>query len=144
MAITDELKSGNFSLYGQWQVSYGITLALILFGIINFSIGWSLIGWIIAFLLIFIEIPLCLKCCPTSQKFDDFLTKFHNSYLRAGAYLVFCILMWIAVGVGHRSLQSISAILLTIAALAYGFAAIKGQAPASSTITGGTGVSTIV
>ncbi|KAF9926640.1 Golgi apparatus membrane protein tvp18 [Mortierella alpina] len=164
MAITDELKSGNFSLYGQWYVSYGITLsiptvsptcaktlssllscsALILFGILSFSIGWSLIGWIIAFLLVFIEIPLCLKCCPTSQKFDDFLTKFHNSYFRAGAYLVFCILMWIAVGVGHRNLQAISAILLTLATLAYGLAAVKGQAPASSTITGGTGVSTIV
>ncbi|KAF9576741.1 Golgi apparatus membrane protein tvp18 [Mortierella alpina] len=105
MAITDELKSGNFSLYGQW-----------------------------CGLLSIVVLP----------DYDDFLTKFHNSYLRAGAYLVFCILMWIAVGVGHRGLQAISAVLLTLAALAYGFAAVKGQAPASSTITGGTGVSTIV
>ncbi|KAF9287270.1 Golgi apparatus membrane protein tvp18 [Mortierella alpina] len=101
---------------------------------------------IIAFLLVFIEIPLCLKVTKRIMlpDHDDFLTKFHNSYLRAGAYLVFCILMWIAVGAGHRNLQAISAILLTLAALAYGLAAIKGQAPASSTITGGSGVSTIV
>ncbi|KAF9907839.1 Golgi apparatus membrane protein tvp18 [Linnemannia zychae] len=117
MSLIDEIRSGNFSLYGQW---------------------------IIAFLLIFIEIPLCMKCCPTSEKFDNFLTKFQNSYFRAGAYLVFCILMWIAVGAGHRNLQVVSALLLTLAFLAYGFAALRGQTPTSSSITGGTGVSTIV
>ncbi|KAF9188365.1 Golgi apparatus membrane protein tvp18 [Haplosporangium sp. Z 11] len=142
MSLITEFKSGNCSLYGQWCGLLSIVF-LILFGIINFSIGWSLIGWIIAFLLIFIEIPLCMKCCPTSAN-DSFLEKFHNSYLRAGAYLVFCILMWIAVGVGHRNLQAISALFLTFAALAYGFAAFRGQTPTSSSITGGTGVSTIV
>ncbi|KAG0200704.1 hypothetical protein BGX33_010833 [Mortierella sp. NVP41] len=75
---------------------------------------------------------------------DSFLTKFQNSYFRAGAYLVFCILMWIAVGAGHKGVQAVSALLLTFAALSYGLAAIKGQTPASSAITGGTGVSTIV
>jgi len=63
-------------------------LALILFGILNFHIAWSLIGWIIAFLLIFIEVPLCMKCCPTSIKFDTFMGRFQNSYFRAGAYLM--------------------------------------------------------
>ncbi|KAG0378472.1 Golgi apparatus membrane protein tvp18 [Mortierella sp. AD032] len=143
MSIVDEFRSGNFSLYGQWCGLLSI-VALILFGILSFSIGWSLMGWIIAFLLIFIEIPLCMKCCPTSEKFDNFLTKFQNSYFRAGAYLVFCILMWVAVGAGNRKLQSISALLLTFASLAYGFAAFRGQPPTSSSLTGGTGVSTIV
>ncbi|KAG0272838.1 Golgi apparatus membrane protein tvp18 [Linnemannia exigua] len=143
MSIIDEFRSGNFSLYGQWCGLLAI-VALILFGILDLSIGWSLMGWIIAFLLIFIEIPLCMKCCPTSEKFDNFLTKFQNSYFRAGAYLVFCILMWIAVGAGHRKLQSISALLLTFASFSYGIAAFRGQTPTSSTLTGGTGVSTIV
>ncbi|KAF8944725.1 hypothetical protein BGZ47_003791 [Haplosporangium gracile] len=93
MSIVDEIRSGNFSLYGQ---------------------------------------------C------DNFLTKFQNSYFRAGAYLVFAILMWIAVGVGHRNLQVVSALLLTFAFLAYTFAALRGQTPTSSAVTGGTGVSTIV
>jgi len=52
--------------------------------------------------------------------------------------------MWLGVGVGHANLQAISALLLTFAALSYGFAALRGQTPASSTITGGTGVSTMV
>ncbi|KAK3829565.1 MAG: hypothetical protein JOS17DRAFT_748643 [Linnemannia elongata] len=143
MSIVDEIRSGNFSLYGQWCGLLSI-VALILFGIISFSIGWSLIGWIIAFLLVFIEIPLCMKCCPTSEKFDNFLTKFQNSYFRAGAYLVFAILMWIAVGVGHRTVQTVSALLLTFGFLSYTFAALRGQTPTSSAITGGTGVSTIV
>ncbi|GJJ75763.1 hypothetical protein EMPS_08121 [Entomortierella parvispora] len=85
-----------------------------------------------------------MKCCPTSAKFDTFMGRFQNSYFRAGAYLIFCILMWLGVGVGHANLQTISALLLTFAALSYGFAALRGQTPASSTITGGTGVSTMV
>ncbi|KAG0349807.1 Golgi apparatus membrane protein tvp18 [Podila minutissima] len=133
MSIIDEFKCGLLSI-----------VALIIFGIINFKLLWSLIGWIIALLLVFIEIPMCLKCCPTSPKFDEFVTKFHNSYFRAAAYLVFAILMWLAVGVGKASVQTVSALLLTFACLAYGIAAGRGQTPASSAITGGTGVSNIV
>ncbi|KAI7819623.1 hypothetical protein BC939DRAFT_253453 [Gamsiella multidivaricata] len=143
MSLIDEFRSGNFSLYGQWCGLISI-IALIIFGIINFSLGWSLMGWIIAFLLVFIEIPLCMKCCPTSVNFDSYMSKFQNSYLRTAAYLVFAVLMWVAVGVGHRTVQVVSALFLTFAAIAYGIAAIRGQTPASSTVTGGTGVSTIV
>ncbi|KAF9926516.1 hypothetical protein FBU30_003919 [Linnemannia zychae] len=75
---------------------------------------------------------------------DNFLTKFQNSYFRAAAYLIFCILMWLAVGAGHKTVQVVSALLLTFAALCYGIAAMRGQTPTSSSITGGTGVSTIV
>ncbi|KAG0277798.1 Golgi apparatus membrane protein tvp18 [Linnemannia gamsii] len=142
MSIVDEFRSGNFSLYGQWCGLLSI-VALILFGIFSFSVVWSPIGWVIAFILLFIEIPLCLKCCPTSEKFDSFLTKFQNSYFRAGAYLVFCILMWVAVGTGH-GLQAISALFLTLAFVSYAIAGFRGQTPTSSAITGGTGVSTIV
>ncbi|KFH71583.1 hypothetical protein MVEG_01881 [Podila verticillata NRRL 6337] len=143
MSIVDEFKSGNFSLYGQWCGLLSI-IALIIFGIINFKIVWSLIGWIIAFLLVFIEIPMCMKCCPTSAKFDEFVTKFHNSYFRAVAYLIFAVLMWLAVGLGKAGVQAVSALLLTFACLAYGLAAARGQTPTSSAITGGSGVSTIV
>ncbi|KAF9909289.1 hypothetical protein BX616_011237 [Lobosporangium transversale] len=72
------------------------------------------------------------------------MTQFHNPVFRTGAYIVFAVLMWVAVGAGHRGVQTVSALLLTFAALCYGFAAFRGQTPASSTITGGTGVSTIV
>jgi hypothetical protein len=52
--------------------------------------------------------------------------------------------MWLAVGIGSLNLQIISALALSFAAVSYVIAAIRHQTPASSTITGGTGVSTIV
>ncbi|KAG0203428.1 Golgi apparatus membrane protein tvp18 [Mortierella sp. GBA30] len=119
-------------------------VCLILFSILSFNILWSILGWIIAFLLVFIEIPLCMKCCPTSAKFDNFLTQFQNSYFRATAYIVFAVILWLAVGVGGRTLQVISALVLTFGAISYIIAALRNQTPASSTITGGAGVSTIV
>ncbi|KAG0354584.1 hypothetical protein BC939DRAFT_460655 [Gamsiella multidivaricata] len=143
MGLIDEFRSGNFSLYGQWCGLLSI-VCLILFGILSLNVLWSILAWIIAFLLIFIEIPLCLKCCPTSAKFDNFLGQFQNSYFRAAAYIVFAVIMWLAVGVGGRTLQVVSALLLTAGAVSYVIAAARHQTPASSTITGGTGVSTIV
>ncbi|KAF9900980.1 hypothetical protein BX616_002429 [Lobosporangium transversale] len=83
-------------------------------------------------------------CCPTSAKFDNFLTQFQNSYFRAAGYVVFAIIMWLAFGIGGRTLQIVSALLLTGGAVSYTIAALRHQTPASSTITGGTGVSTIV
>ncbi|KAF9286148.1 Golgi apparatus membrane protein tvp18 [Mortierella alpina] len=119
-------------------------VSLILFGILSFHFLWSILGWIIAFLLVFIEIPLCMKCCPTSAKFDNILTKFQDSYFRGAAYIIFAIVLWLAVGLGGRTLQVVSALLLTFGAVSYSIAALRHQTPASSTITGGTGVSTIV
>ncbi|KAK3835998.1 MAG: golgi apparatus membrane protein TVP18 [Linnemannia elongata] len=143
MGLADEFRSGNFSLYGQWCGLISI-VCLIVFGIVSLHVVWSIIGWIIAFLLVFIEIPLCLKCCPTSAKFDNFLHQFQNSFFRALAYVVFAVVMWLAVGVGSATLQVVSALALTFGAVSYVIAAARHQTPASSTITGGTGVSTIV
>ncbi|KAF9548892.1 Golgi apparatus membrane protein tvp18 [Mortierella hygrophila] len=152
MGLADEFRSGNFSLYGQWQkrdhfstkFSARFVLGLIVFGVVSFHVFWSIIAWIMAFLLVFIEIPLCLKCCPTSAKFDNALQQFQNSYFRAVAYVVFAVVMWLAVGLGGRTLQIVSALTLSFGAVSYVIAAARHQTPASSTITGGTGVSTIV
>ncbi|KAF9426379.1 Golgi apparatus membrane protein tvp18 [Entomortierella beljakovae] len=143
MGLLDEFKAGNFSLYGQWCGLISI-VTLIVFGIIPLHVAWSVIGWIIAFILVFVEIPLCMKCCPTSEKFDRFVSKTQNSYFRAGLYFVFAVIMWIAVGAGGRTVQCVSALLLTFATIAYGIAGARDQSPASSAITGGTGVSSIV
>ncbi|KAF9096392.1 Golgi apparatus membrane protein tvp18 [Mortierella sp. AD031] len=85
-----------------------------------------------------------MKCCPTSPTFDNFLSNFQNSYFRSIAYIVFAVVMWLAVGVGGRTLQLIPALSLSFGAVSYIIAAARHQTPASSTITGGTGVSTIV
>ncbi|KAG0006751.1 hypothetical protein BGZ65_004326 [Modicella reniformis] len=128
-----------FKVFGLFSI-----IALIVFGILSFSPIWSILGWISAFLLVFVEVPMCLKCCPTSAKFDNFLTKFQNSYIRTAGYIVFAAIMWVAVSVVGVGLYIVSAILLTIAAISYAIAAVRHQTHASSTITGGTGVSTIV
>ncbi|KAH7050753.1 golgi apparatus membrane protein TVP18 [Linnemannia elongata] len=143
MGLADEFRSGNFSLYGQWCGLISI-VCLIVFGVLGFHVVWSIIGWIMAFLLVFIEIPLCLKCCPTSAKFDNILQQFQNSYFRAVAYVVFAVVMWLAVGLSSLKLQIVSALTLSFGAVSYVIAAARHQTPASSTITGGTGVSTIV
>ncbi|KAF9102069.1 Golgi apparatus membrane protein tvp18 [Mortierella sp. AM989] len=91
-----------------------------------------------------LAIPFCLKCCPTSAKFDNFLIQFQNSYYRAAGYIVFAIILWIEVGPGNSTIQVINALLLTGGAISYIISALRHQTPASSTITGGSGVSTIV
>ncbi|KAF9277198.1 Golgi apparatus membrane protein tvp18 [Linnemannia elongata] len=159
MGLADEFRSGNFSLYGQWQVSnqhHRLTpsscglisiVCLIVFGVLGFHVVWSIIGWIMAFLLVFIEIPLCLKVTthrPVSSPDDNILQQFQNSYFRAVAYVVFAVVMWLAVGLSSLKLQIVSALTLSFGAVSYVIAAARHQTPASSTITGGTGVSTIV
>ncbi|KAF9364537.1 hypothetical protein BGX34_001255 [Mortierella sp. NVP85] len=74
---------------------------------------------------------------------DNFLIKFQNAIVRAVGYVVFAIIMWLAVANGVV-LHVIGALLLTGAALSYSVSALRHQTYASSTITGGTGVSTIV
>ncbi|KAF9149161.1 hypothetical protein BGX20_006121, partial [Mortierella sp. AD010] len=75
---------------------------------------------------------------------DNFLKQFHISYYRAVAYIVFAVIMWLATFLANRTLQIVNALLLTAAAASYTISALRHQTPASSTITGGTGVSTIV
>lgn len=55
----------------------------------------------------------------------------------------FAAVMWVAVA-RNMTLHVVDALLLTGAAVSYSIAAFRHQTYASSTITGGTGVSTIV
>ncbi|GAA5796788.1 hypothetical protein EDC94DRAFT_618093 [Helicostylum pulchrum] len=89
MGIFDEFKSRNFSLYAQWLGVISIVL-LIALGVISVGSNpiFAILGWVIAFILFFVEIPLCVKFCPTSPKFDGFIARFENSYFRGAMYLV--------------------------------------------------------
>ncbi|KAF9119362.1 hypothetical protein BGW39_000347 [Mortierella sp. 14UC] len=121
MGLADEfLHNQTPTLATQTPCGLISIICLIVFGIVSLNVLWSIIG------------------C------DNFLNQFQNSYFRAVAYIVFAVLMWLAVGVGGRTLQVISALTLTFGAVSYVIAAARHQTPASSTITGGTGVSTIV
>ncbi|KAI9273583.1 hypothetical protein BY458DRAFT_508260 [Sporodiniella umbellata] len=144
MGLFDEAKSRNFSLYGQWLGIVSIIL-LIALGIVGIQhhVVFSIVGWVIAFILACVEIPLCFKMCPTSPKFDSFVSYFENCYFRAIMYLAFAVIMFLSnlLNVGPLIATGVS---LLLAALCYGFAAVSGQAFASSRILGGTGVDNVV
>ncbi|KAI9315939.1 hypothetical protein BX666DRAFT_272419 [Dichotomocladium elegans] len=89
MGIFNEFASRNFSLYAQWCGVISIILLVVL-GVfcVASNIPFAIIGWVFAFVLVFVEVPLCTKFCPTSPKFDNFVAKFENAYLRAVLYLM--------------------------------------------------------
>lgn len=144
MGIFDEFGSKNFSLYGQWAGLVSI-IFLIVFGVLNIVHNpiFSIIGWVISFILVFVELPICMRFCPTSPKFDNFISKFENAYLRAVGYLIFAVVMFLS-NLVNTSTIIVAAVTLLIAAIFYAIAAIRHQPHASSRWTGGTGVDNIV
>ncbi|RKP07758.1 hypothetical protein THASP1DRAFT_30429 [Thamnocephalis sphaerospora] len=87
MGFVKELRSGQYTIYAQWCALISVPL-LILFGILNLTSTpiYSILGFVFAFLITFSEMPLLLKCCPTSERFDTFMKRFENNYFRAGMY----------------------------------------------------------
>lgn len=77
-------------------------------------------------MLIFLEIPLLLRICPTSKKFDDLIRKFHSLWGRATFYLIAATVQWLSLIKQSTSLIA-AAVLLTLAGLFYALAALKGQ-----------------
>lgn len=96
-----------------------------------------------AFLIIFIEIPLLLRICPTSAKFDGFIRKIETNYMRAAFYAILSIVQWISIWPQATSLI-VAAIFLMIAAIFYALAGIKGQAFQGSKTLGGQGVAQMI
>ncbi|KAG9296407.1 hypothetical protein G9A89_014999 [Geosiphon pyriformis] len=140
MGFIEELKAKNFSIYAQWAGLISIVL-LIIFGVIAFTSNpiFCILAWVIAFILVFVEVPILTKVCPTSPTFDQFVKKFENNNIRATGYIVFSTIMWISLVVSTTSLI-VPAITLFFAGLFYGIASVKHQQHAASVLTGGGGV----
>lgn len=96
-----------------------------------------------SFLIIFIEIPLLLRICPTSAKFDTFMRRFTTNYMRAAIYLVMAIVQWLSLVVSASSLIA-AAVVLTLAAAFYALAGVKGQGFVGSKTLGGQGVAQMI
>ncbi|KAI9488133.1 hypothetical protein BDB00DRAFT_884950 [Zychaea mexicana] len=124
MGCCDEVTSKNFSLYGQWLglISVVLLIALGIVGFVN-HIVFSIVGWVLALILLFVEIPLCLKCCPTSPK-------------------LFAVVMFLSTLMDKGPLIA-AAVSLLLAAICYGAGAATGQSFASSKYLGGTGVDNV-
>jgi len=98
---------------------------------------------ICAFIILFIEIPLLLRICPTSAGFDGFIRRFETNYMRAAIYLVMSIIQWLSILALTTSLIACAVVLL-IAAIFYALAGIKGQAFVNSKTLGGQGVAQMI
>ncbi|KAF2712351.1 hypothetical protein K504DRAFT_373332, partial [Pleomassaria siparia CBS 279.74] len=96
-----------------------------------------------AFIIIFIEVPLLLRICPTSPVFDGFIRKFETNYMRAAIYGVMSLLQWLSITVRVTSLIA-AAVLLMFAAIFYLLAGVKGQAFQGSKMMGGQGVAQMI
>ena len=95
--------------------------------------------------LIFIEIPLLLRICPTSAKFDAFIRRFTTNYMRAGIYGVMSLVQWLSLIVDHNGSSLIAAaVVLLIAATFYTLAGLKHQQFVGSKTLGGQGVAQMI
>lgn len=128
--IVADLRSSNFSVYGQW-FSYLNILFCIIFGIANlfhFSgvIVFSIICIVQGFVILFIEVPFLLKICPLSENFIGFVSKFDSNLRRFLFYLGMCLIQWCSLIVRTTSLLVV-AIGLTITCVTYGLGAASHQ-----------------
>lgn len=96
-----------------------------------------------SFIIVFIEIPLLLRICPTSPKFDTFIRKFGSNYMRAAIYLVMSAIQWASIAARVTSLIA-AAVVLLIAAIFYALAGVKGQQFQGSKTLGGQGVAQMI
>ena len=96
-----------------------------------------------AFILIFIEIPLLLRICPTSANFDAFIRRFTTNYMRAAIYGVMSLIQWLSLIIKGTSLIA-AAVTLLLAAVCYALAGVKGQGFVGSKTLGGQGVAQMI
>ncbi|MCJ1310213.1 Golgi apparatus membrane protein tvp18 [Agyrium rufum] len=147
MTLAEEFRSRNFSIYGQWLGVICIILCIAV-GIANLFhlsiiILFSIICLISGLVLIFLEIPLLLRICPTSEKFDVFMRRFTTNYMRAAMYGTMSVIQWLSLIHSATSLIA-AAVMLLLAGLCYLFAALKHQDFAGSKTLGGHGVAQMI
>jgi hypothetical protein len=96
-----------------------------------------------AFLIIFVEVPLLLRICPTSSKFDAAIRRISTNYLRAAAYAVMAVVQFLSCIFRTTSLIA-AGVFLSLTAICYLLAAIRGQAFIGSKTLGGQGVAQMI
>ena len=96
--------------------------------------------------LIFVEIPLLLRICPTSPTFDNFIRRFTTNYMRAAIYGVMSLIQWFSLIYPHERPTSLiaAAVMLLLAAICYFIAGLKGQGFVGSKTLGGQGVAQMI
>ncbi|KAK4454134.1 Golgi apparatus membrane protein TVP18 [Podospora aff. communis PSN243] len=148
MTLKEEFATRNFSIYGQWLGILGMILCFAL-GIANiftfniFIIIFAIIAIVSALVILFIEVPLLLRICPTSSGFDAAIRRVSTNYMRAGAYGVMATVQWLSIIPRATSLIA-AAVILSLTGICYLLAGIKGQAFVGSKTLGGAGVAQMI
>ncbi|KAK3292582.1 Golgi apparatus membrane protein TVP18 [Chaetomium fimeti] len=148
MTLKEEFATRNFSIYGQWL---GILTMILCFalGIANLFtlrvliIILSAVCLASSFVILFIEVPLLLRICPTSSKFDNAIRKITTNYMRAAAYAIMAVVQWLTLIDRATSLIA-AAVFLSLTGICYLLAGIKGQAFVGSKTLGGAGVAQMI
>lgn len=96
-----------------------------------------------ALVLVFVEIPLLLRICPTSAKFDALIRKVTTNYMRAGLYAVMGLFQVLSAAYSASSLIAAGVVML-LTASCYGIAALKNQDFVASKALGGQGVAQMI
>ncbi|KAI0377747.1 Golgi apparatus membrane protein TVP18 [Hypomontagnella monticulosa] len=150
MSLKDEFATRNFSIYGQWLGILSMILCFAL-GIANLFnlffhpllIIFAILALVSCFIILFIEVPLLLRICPTSASFDAAIRRVSTNYMRAATYAVMAVIQWVSIAIVASSLIA-AAIVLTFTALCYLAAGVKGQAFVGSKTLGGAGVAQMI
>ncbi|MCJ1262940.1 Golgi apparatus membrane protein tvp18 [Lobaria immixta] len=147
MTLAEEFRSRNFSIYGQWLGVLSIILCIAL-GIANLLhlsilILFGVICLLSGLVLIFVEVPLLLRICPTSSTFDNFIRRFTTNAMRAAIYGTMSLVQWLSLIKDATSLIA-AAVILLLTAICYAIAALKKQNFVGSKTLGGQGVAQMI
>ncbi|EOO03715.1 putative golgi apparatus membrane protein tvp18 protein [Phaeoacremonium minimum UCRPA7] len=148
MTLKEEFATRNFSIYGQWLGILSMILCFAL-GIANIFTGHvviiilSIVCLCSSFVILFIEVPLLLRICPTSSTFDAAIRRVSTNYMRAAAYGAMALAQWLTLLARATSLIA-AAVVLTLTGLCYLLAGVKGQAFVGSKTLGGQGVAQMI
>ncbi|OLY77699.1 Golgi apparatus membrane protein TVP18 [Smittium mucronatum] len=140
MSIRGELTSFNFNLYAQLCGLLSCVLVIVLSAATaHGGIWYRVLGIIYGIIIFFIEIPIFGKLVPSGGALENIFGGKKRAWWRCFLYIGFAATMWAAVNKGNHP-SGVSAWFLTMTALFYLAAGIRGDEPATSILTGGTGV----
>ncbi|KAJ2717217.1 Golgi apparatus membrane protein tvp18 [Coemansia spiralis] len=139
MGFAQELKTGNFSLYGQLLGLLSGVLMIVLGGVTVLShVVYSILAIVFGVVCLLIELPIFLKLCPTGPTFDKGIRALRNHWLRFMVYLIFAIVMWASLASSFTVLI-VAAVSITLAAACYLVAAVRNQVQLTTSLLGGSG-----
>jgi hypothetical protein len=98
---------------------------------------------VFALLILFIEVPFLLRICPTSSTFDAAIRKVSTNWMRAAVYAGMAVALFLSTLDVNTSLIA-AGVFLSLTAIAYTLAAVKGQSFVGSKTLGGQGVAQMI